>query len=222
MTRTAPTVALLLLLAAGPAAAARPPVDQVVRKMQTFYDKVKDLKGKFKQVYTDTLYNRKRTSYGYVYVKKPGMMRWNYVSPERKSFIADGKVLWVHEPADKQAFKNPLDTGSLSTGLTFLLGKGDVSKEFEVSYADEKLGGPESLVLKLVPRKPTPQYKHLLFAINPDDYSVGESMVVTKHSTNHLIFTKVKPNTGLRDARFRFYPPKDTRVIDGSKLRRGP
>ena len=35
----------------------------------------------------------------------------------------DGKVLWVHEPEDKQAFRNPLDTSTLSTALTFLLGK---------------------------------------------------------------------------------------------------
>ncbi len=37
----------------------------------------------------------------------------------------DGKVLWVHEPEDKQAFRNPLDTSTLSTALTFLLGKGE-------------------------------------------------------------------------------------------------
>ena len=30
---------------------------------------------RFQQVYTDTLYNRKRTSKGFVYVRKPGMMR---------------------------------------------------------------------------------------------------------------------------------------------------
>ena len=111
--------------------AAPPPVEQVVAKMQAFYNKTKDLKGGFKQVYTNLLYNRKRTSYGYLYVKKPGMMRWNYVKPEKKAFIADGKELWVWEPEDKQAFRNPLSTKNLSTGLTFLLGQGDLTTEFE-------------------------------------------------------------------------------------------
>jgi outer membrane lipoprotein carrier protein len=209
-----------LFVLSGVEAADKPDVKQVVAKMQAFYEKAADLKGKFKQVYTDSLYNRKRTSYGYLYVKKPGMMRWNYVKPERKSFIADGKVLWVWEPEDKQAFRNPLSTDTLSTGLTFLIGKGDLTKEFKVAYSSEKLGGPDDLVLKLTPKKPTGQYEHLLLAVKPDDHSVGESMVVSRHNTNHFIFTKLRVNTRLSRNRFRFRPPAGTRVIDGSKLKR--
>jgi outer membrane lipoprotein carrier protein len=223
---TIPTLlaAALALLAPQAALAARPPEKEVVAKMQAFYDKAKDVKGKFKQVYTDSLYNRQRTSYGYLYVKKPGMLRFNYVKPERKSFIADGKVLWVHEPEDKQAFRNPLDTSTLSTALTFLLGKGDLTKEFSAEYhkGKEKLGSPDDLVLKLTPRKATVQYKHLIVAIKPGDYSVGESMLVTKHSRNHFILTKVKINTKLSSRSFRFKPPADTRVVDGSKFKRKP
>lgn len=220
MTMRYAILTLSLLLATQPALAAKAPVKELVAKMQSFYNKAKDLKGKFKQVYTDSLYNRKRTSYGYLYVKKPGMMRWNYVHPERKSFIADGKVLWVWEPEDKQAFRNPLSTDTLSTGLAFLLGQGDLTKEFEVSYSDEELGSPDDVVLKLTPKKPTGQYEHLLFAVNADDHSVGESMVVKKNSTNHFIFTGLKVNTRLSDKRFRFHPPTGTRVIDGTKLKR--
>ena len=207
----------LLLMGAGDD---RPKVEEVVTKMQAFYEKTQDLKGKFKQVYTDTLYGSKRTSYGYLYVRKPGMMRWNYVKPERKSFIADGKMLWVHEPEDKQAFRNPLDSANLSTGLTFLLGKGDLTKEFDVAYAADKLGAPGDLVLKLMPKAATGQYEHLVIAIKPNDYSVGESMVVQKHGTNHFIFSNMAFNTSLGKSRFRFTPPEGTRVIDGSKLKR--
>ena len=207
----------LLLVGAGDS---RPKVEEVVSKMQAFYEKTEDLKGKFKQVFTDTLYDRERASYGYIYVRKPGMMRWNYVKPERKSFIADGKMLWVHEPEDKQAFRNPLDNANLSTGLTFLLGKGDLTKEFVVTYSDKKLGAPGDLVLKLTPKAATGQYEHLVIAIKPADYSVGESMVVQKHGTNHFIFSKMQFNTKLGKSRFHFKPPEGTRVIDGTKLKR--
>ncbi len=161
-------VTLLTALAAPQAVlAARPPEKEVVAKMQAFYDKAKDLKGKFKQVYTDSLYNRQRTSYGYLYVKKPGMMRWNYVKPERKSFIADGKVLWVCEPEDKQAFRNPLDTTNLSTGLTFLLGKGDLTKEFRPrSQAQGEAGRPDDLVLEADAQEGHGAVQHLIVAIN--------------------------------------------------------
>ncbi len=220
--RTATILILLCSFALLGAGGDKPKVEEVVKKMQAFYETTADLKGKFKQVYIDTLYGAKRTSYGYIYVRKPGMMRWNYVKPEKKSFIADGKTLWVHEPEDKQAFRNPLNTANLSTGLTFLLGKGDLTKEFNISYADEKLGAPGDLVLKLMPKEPTSQYQHLIIAIKPNDYSVGESMVVQKHGKNHFIFSKMHFNTKLGKGRFRFKPPEGTRVIDGSKLNSRP
>ena len=211
-----------LALGAHAHAASPPPVSEVVAKMQAFYNGAKDLKGKFKQVYTDSLYARQKTSYGYLYVKKPGMMRWNYVKPEQQSFIADGKTLWVWEPAAKQAFRNPLTTQTLSTGLTFLMGKGNLASDFRVAYAETRLGGPGDLVLKLTPKTPTGQYDHLLFVVNPTDHSVGESMVVSKHNTNHFVFSKLEVNTRVQTSRFKFYPPPGTRVIDASKLQRSP
>jgi len=210
-----------MLLVNASVEAAKPPVGEVVDKMQGFYTKIKDIKGSFKQVYTDTLYNRQRTHYGYLYVKKPGMMRWNYVKPEKKYFIADGKEMWVYEPEDKQAFRNQLSMQILSTGLPFLLGKGDLKKEFAVLYAEDKLGGPTDLVLKLTPKQPTAQYQHILIAVRMNDFSVGETMVVGKQFRNHLVFTNLEVNTRLPTSPlFRFKPPPDTKVIDGSKLNR--
>ncbi|MCA9672905.1 MAG: outer membrane lipoprotein carrier protein LolA [Myxococcales bacterium] len=205
------------------AAAAAPPVADVVNKMQAFYNGTKDLKGKFKQVYTDTLYGSKRTSYGYLYVKKPGMMRWNYVSPERKAFIANGKTLWVWEPRSKQAFKNPLNTATLGTGLTFLLGSGNLLKEFRISYASDKkdvLGGPDHYTLKLLPIKPTGQYLYLLLAVRPSDHAVTESVIVQRNARNHFLFTNLETNTKLRPWRFQFKPPAGTRVINAAKMRK--
>jgi outer membrane lipoprotein carrier protein len=211
---------LLCLLPAVTAGAARPAVGEVIAKVQTFYQQTKDLKGPFKQVFTDTLYNRQRTSYGYLYVKKPGMMRWNYVKPEKKSFIADGKELWVYEPEDKQAFRNPLSTQNLSTGLTFLLGKGDLTKEFESAYSGEKLGSPDDLVIKLTPRKPTAQYNFITVVVKSGDFSVAESIVVSKNTKNHLIFGKLEINTRIPSSKFVFKPGADVRVINGAKLQR--
>jgi len=225
MSMSRPLLVLGLIFCPALAVAQPPPVDKVVDKMQAFYEKTKDIKGKFKQVYTDTLYGSERTSYGYLYVKKPGMMRWNYVKPERKSFIADGKTLWLWEPEDKQAFHNPLSTANLSTGLTFLLGKGDLKTEFTFAYVtskEDRLGAPGDLVLKLTPKKPTAQFEAIVVAIKPDDYSVGESMVVGRQSRNHFIFSKMKVNTRLSTARFRFKPPAGARVIDGAKLQARP
>ena len=216
---------LICSLLSAPVAAQATTIDvtKIIAKVQRRYDRMADFKGKFKQVYTDTLYDRKRTSYGYVYVKKPGKMRWNYASPERKVFISDGKQLWVWEPADRQVFRNPLDKKTLSTGLTFLLGSGKLSKEFAVDLADPKqdaLGGPDAIVLKLTPKVTTAQYRYLVLAIRPSDHTVTESMVIGTHSRNHFLFSDLVFDSKLSNKRFKFSPPPGTRVVDAAKLKR--
>lgn len=193
-----------------------PTVAEVVAKMQARYNNTKDLKAQFKQVYRDTLYNRARTSWGYLFVKKPGKMRWNYATPEKKAFISDGKRLWVWEPEDRQVFRNPLDTTTLSTGITFLFGAGNLTEEFSITFAkDVRINGSDALQLKLVPRKPTAQYDYLIFAVRKNDYAVVESMIVSQHSTNHFVFKHIVFNSGLGSRRFQFTAPKGTRIIDG-------
>jgi len=216
------SLGVALMIASPTLASARPAASVTVDKMQALYNKNRDFKGKFKQVFTDSLYNRKRTSYGYLWVKKHGRMRWDYSYPERKSFISDGKILWVYEPEDKQAFKNPLSTKTLSTGLTFLLGSGSLKAEFNFAYVKDKkllLGGPNHLVLKLTPKKPTSQYKFLVLAVRPTDFAVEESMVVSRNNSNHFVFTNLKFDTGVQRWRFTFKPPAHIRVIDGAKMR---
>src|SRR5574338_277178 len=42
---------------------------------------------------------------GTVYFSRPGRMRWEYESPEKKLFLADGKHVWFYVPADRTATK---------------------------------------------------------------------------------------------------------------------
>lgn len=208
---------------ASPPATGETSVAALVQAVQARYEGTHDLKGKFKQVYTDQLYGRSRTSYGYLFVKKPGMMRWNYAAPERKAFISDGKVLWVWEPADKQAFRNPLDLRTLSTGLTFLLGAGELRREFNIAFATDprdRLGGPDDAVLKLTPKQPSAQLDYLVLVVRRSDHAVVESMIVNESSTNHLLFSQLVFNSRLGNERFRFRPSADTRVVEGAKPER--
>ena len=64
--------------------------------------------------------------------------------------------------------------------------------------------------------KPTAQYKHLVLAVRAADFAVTESMVVSKHSSNHFLFTKLEVNTRLTRKRFRFKPPPGTKVINNT------
>ncbi|MGD9228162.1 MAG: outer membrane lipoprotein carrier protein LolA, partial [Desulfobacterales bacterium] len=39
---------------------------------------------------------------GKVYIKYPGMMRWEYEKPERQIIITDADKLWIYRPEDNQ------------------------------------------------------------------------------------------------------------------------
>ena len=47
---------------------------------------------------------------GKIFVRYPGMMRWEYEKPEKQTIITDGHKLWIHRPADNQVL-----TGSAPT-----------------------------------------------------------------------------------------------------------
>src|SRR5262249_43161783 len=125
---------LLLALLAQPAPA------EIVDKMQKFYERTQDFKADFRQVQTDKVFGRKRVFDGTVKFKKPGKMRWDYKTPEKKLFVSDGKTLWLYEPEDNQAFKQSLTDSALPTAVTFLSGQGKLEKEFDVTMAE----GPDA------------------------------------------------------------------------------
>ena len=69
-------------------------------------------------------------------VKKPGKMRWDYKEPEHKLFVSDGRRIYLHVPADNQVIISPVpDEDQATTAVLFLVGKGNLTRDFTVSYA---------------------------------------------------------------------------------------
>src|SRR5262245_4589033 len=136
--------------AAPPAAGPRLDVQAVVGKMQKRYDEAADFKARFTQTLTSATLKRTTNSSGQVTFKKPGRMRWDYEKPDKSSYITDGGVLWLYEPDDKQAFKQDLKSSQLPSALAFLLGKGKLASEFDITFAAGKTG--PDYVLSLSPK----------------------------------------------------------------------
>ncbi len=214
--------ALLALFAVlQPPVAAVTPVDApaVVARVQAYYAGTRKLSADFRQTYTNTLIDRSSQSDGLLYVAKPGKMRWDYKKPEQKFFISDGTVLWVYEPEAKQAFQQTLEDQTLPVAITFLYGKGDLSEEFVPALDPGKYGAKGDLVLKLTPKKPSANYKHLWLVVDPADGHVKETVILeASDNVNHFRFFNVKQNDGatkVQDRLFKFNPPAGVRVVKG-------
>jgi outer membrane lipoprotein carrier protein len=218
---------LFAIVLAGAGAALQPAardasldLQAVIDRMQKRYDQAKDFRARFTQDYSRAVIGRSTLSTGTVAFKKPGRMRWDYDKPEPRVFVSDGRVLWLFEPSEKQAFKQDLKTSQLPAVLAFLMGKGKIADEFEVSFAkDAKYGRPGDYRLALSPKQPQSTYKAILFVVDPKEFLVRETVLVdSQGNTNHFVFDDLRVNDKVPDSLFKWTPPSGVRVVDTGQM----
>lgn len=210
----AATMIGLLFCTAGVARAGKTlTAEQVADKLQKIYDQTEDFKAAFEQEYHSKALGRTKTSSGFVYVKKPGLMRWDYKKPRPKHFVADGKALYIYDPDLEQVMVDRSFAGSdLSTAVTFLWGKGKLRDDFSVAFAAKS--DPKHYLLELTP-KSRARFRKLWFKVERDTFRVVETVVEDPGgNTNRIRFSKLSTNVGLKAAAFEFKIPDGVDVIE--------
>jgi outer membrane lipoprotein carrier protein len=210
---------MLVVLASGPAGGAELSAAQVAERIQKFYDSTTDFQAAFRQEYTSKALGKTKASSGFVYIKKPGRMRWDYKEPALKHFVADGTALYVYEPELEQVMVDRSFSGSeLSTAVTFLWGKGKLNEEFEIAFSKSAAyGTPKEYVLEMLPRKKG-RFQKLVFVVDRESFKVLQTVVVDPgDNINHIFFDKISTNVGLKDQTFKFEIPKGVEVIEAPK-----
>lgn len=208
---------LLLVLAAGPAPASErpmaPEVKALVDRMQGFYERTQDFTGDFKQDYHYKTFNRTVVSTGTVAFQKPARMRWEYLTPSKRSFVLSADRIYALDPEAQTLTKASLPTSQLSASVTFLWGKGKLGDEFDISRTEckECLG----TLLTLVPKKPDARFREVQLDIDPKTAQVRRSIVIDPDgSRNAITFSNLKTNVGLPKETFQLTPPPGTQIID--------
>jgi outer membrane lipoprotein carrier protein len=200
------SLAALLVLTAAPAVG--PDAAELARKVQAHYERTADLEARFQQTYTYSGFGRRQVSSGTLRVKKPGMMRWDYEKPAKKTIAVKGPRLVQFEPDENQAYVDErFDASAMSAAVTFLLGKGDLAREFELSR-----GEAGSLVLR--PKEPDPRVDSIVLTVGPEGEVKATRVVDGAGNVNEIRFSDVRRNQGLADAAFEVKLPKDVRRIE--------
>jgi outer membrane lipoprotein carrier protein len=194
--------------------------ENVAERVQKFYKKTKDYHADFEQTYTDVAAGAKKKSQGTVFFKKPGMMRWDYHQDDskkpKKVLVSNGADFWIYEYEFKQVFKKCLAESQLPTSLKFLMGQGDLLKEFDASFASRSTA--DEPVLELTPKEPTSKYTKLVFELDPKTFQVKQTSIFDPYgNTNRIRFKAAKINKNLPDSGFDFKPPKGARLLNPQK-----
>ena len=186
-------------------------IDRIVDGIQARYASVSDFKARFSQTVTRKHLPRPRTNKGKVFFKRPGMMRWDYTSPEKVYYISNGDILWSYQPEDKLAYKMRVRESELYQALKFLFGQGDLRKEFNVSLGDSESG--RSIVV-LEPKTAQSNYKRIRLFVDAKSFDIRTTEIVDPlGNVSRVTFDKVTYET-LNAKAFTFKPPAGVRVED--------
>lgn len=185
----------------------------VVSALQRRYAAVENIRAEFTQKYHAP--GIEQTESGTMYMKKPGLMRWEYRSPEVKLFVADGRNTYLYTPEDRQVVIQRFTSEDLrGTPLQFLLGQEDVRRSFEVSWEVVPAASGGDYLMRLTPRAAQSEYAYLVIACDRGSFDLRRLMI-REHSGNisEFLFRDIGINLKLDGKLFEFKIPKGVEVI---------
>ena len=209
---------MVLVVSGGPVYASK--VEAVVRQVDDAYATIQDLQGKFTQETIIEGFETGFESTGQFFLKKPGLLRWDYLQPSKEIIYVDGDAVMMYVPEHQQVIKGTLTQIVASKGpLALLLGVGKLAEQFSVS---EVAGSSESRTdlptIRLVPKPDgdtAPTIKEIELQVFSDSYLI-QTMTILDSSGNisRVRFDHIQVNQGLEGDLLKFTLPPDVVVVD--------
>ena len=188
------------------------PPDAVARDLQARYDRITDFSADFVHAYRGGILKQQATERGRMMVKKPGKMRWEYTAPEKKTFVSDGRKIYSYIPADKQVIVSSIPSDDeATTAVLFLAGKGHLTRDFNVSYAES--ASADLYALRLDPRRKQRDYDWLIVTVDRATLQIRGLIAADPQGRSTFTFTNYRENTGVADKVFEFKIPRGADVI---------
>lgn len=190
---------------------------EIVDMVQAKYNGLKTITAKFRQLSVNKVSMIREESRGTFYFSKPGKMRWEYEEPERRLVVSDGEKVWTYLPEQNQVYVARLNEDHIArTPLAFLLGKGDLKKEFDItsSKIEDKERG-SLFRLNLNPHVPQMNISNLVLDVDGESYLIVRSDLYD--SMGNLIsvnYERIAIDTELPPNLFKFSPPEKAEIIE--------
>ncbi len=188
-------------------------IDEVLNKIQYFYENTKSIKADFIQE-TVFLDKSKEIRTGKVWIKKPGKFRWEYQIPEKFLIISDGFQIFVYYPEEKEVLIYPSGKViSSQLALGFMSGRGNIKKDLKLE-SFEILNEKEWKISFLPVSKDT-YIEKIVLTVNLDTGEVKEFYFInTSGEKVRIIFKNLEYNLDLKNNIFTFIPPKNSKVLN--------
>jgi len=191
-------------------------VSVLADRVQQTYEQATDLSIEFNQKTYVALLDREVAKKGKALFKKPGKMSIRYEGDRGRSYLSDGKTLWISEEGDPAAQAYALNEDNVpAEALSFLGGLGRLKRDFAVEEVDPKKWAQlkrdqEKLQwMELTPLKKSSSLQWLVMGFDPVSAYAREVFLFTDSGNlSHYTFDKVELNKGLGDELFEYKKKK--------------
>jgi len=219
-----------------------PSAKSLARLLEEHYRHPQTLRAIFLERYSEGQ-KQARLESGTVYFKRPGRMRWEYESPEKKLFLADGKNVWFYVPYDRTVTKAPVkESSDWRTPLALLTGKVELSRLCSSMDLIEQKGVPAAHAVLRCSPKGEKKAQARAESSQPAEGPPGEAdftevLLEVDKSSGELARIEIRQPGGieleyrfgdwqvdipLSEDMFRFQVPVGVAVVDGAALSEGP
>jgi outer membrane lipoprotein carrier protein len=127
-----------------------PDVKALVEHLQKHYQSTESFSAKFSETIARVGAPPEERR-GTVYYSKPGRVRFDFTSPQAETLVSDGTTFYDYDPGLNQVMETPLkNVLKTRSAAAFLMGAGDIEREFHAAPGGEDTAGLKSL--RLTPR----------------------------------------------------------------------
>jgi outer membrane lipoprotein carrier protein len=194
--------------------------EDLVGKVDARYAQTQDLQADFTQETILEGFTTGFTSSGRLYLKKPGLLRWDYLQPSEEQIYVDGDQVMMYVPEHQQVVKGVLTQMAASKGpLILLQGVGKLSQQFTIlEPADGSKDKGELPSLTLIPKpagNEAPTIKKIVLKLFPDSYLI-QTITLFEMSGNisRVMFDHIQVNKGISSRLLKFEVPPDVVVVE--------
>jgi outer membrane lipoprotein carrier protein len=199
------------------------PMKQVldlVNKVDSRYEDIRDLQAEFFQETKIEGFETQLSSRGRVLLKKPGMLRWDYVEPSVEQIFVDGDQVLVYTPEHRQVVKaNLTQIAASKAPLALLQGAGRLAEQFDVlPTKDEGFRQDDPPLITLVPKpeeKERSAVTRVVLEIDLSSYLIKQmDLHEISGNISTLRFSNIKVNQGIDTAQLQLEIPEDVVIVD--------
>lgn len=190
------------------AAGQAPQPAELAARLQAHYDTVRSFTADFSQTYEGGPLNLPTTERGTLKLKKPGRFRMEYTQPMKKTFVADGVMIYSLFHEDKVGSRAPMPReDEASTALQFIAGRGHLTRDFTAQMPGVQPEGEWHLVL--TPRTRQAEYDRLTLMVDRSTLALrGFSWTDGQGGTTTTRLQNLRENAQVSDSDFDFVFPR--------------